>query len=43
MQKNGFMTNFSKENAKSFDGLRHDSGNEEEITDLFDAVDRSNI
>ena len=32
---NGFMTNFSKENAKSFDGLRHDSGNEEEITDLF--------
>ena len=31
----GFSSNFSKENAKAFDGLRHDSGNEEEFTDKF--------
>lgn len=31
----GFSSNFSKENAKAFDGLRHDSGNEEEYTDKF--------
>lgn len=29
----GFSSNFSKENAKAFDGLRHDSGDEIEYTD----------
>lgn len=31
----GFESNFSKLNAKTFDGLRHDSGDEIEITNKF--------